>query len=223
MLAETGFRAYCASPAMLTRALLDFTLIGVEWVLWLLVLLSLVSFAVMIERFIYFVSRSQMADDRLIETLRSGEFAAVRDRLASDRGMLPEMLRAGLDHVDDGAEAVESVLAGEIARSRTGYDRFLAFLGTLGNNAPFIGLFGTVLGIIRAFADLASAQGKGGADVVMAGISEALVATAVGLIVALPAVVAYNVFARWLRRISANSIAAGQALLTGLHVRAAKG
>ena len=57
----------------------------------------------------------------------------------------------------------------------------------------------------------------------MAVIAGALVATAVGLIVALPAVVAYNVFARWLRRISANSIAAGQALLTGLHVRAAKG
>jgi biopolymer transport protein ExbB len=72
------------------------------------------------------------------------------------------------------------------------------FLGTLGNNAPFIGLFGTVLGIIKAFHDLAGGQ-AGGPSVVMAGISEALVATAVGLIVAIPAVVAFNIFSRRVR------------------------
>jgi biopolymer transport protein ExbB len=78
-------------------------------------------------------------------------------------------------------------------------EKNLGVLGTLGNNAPFIGLFGTVLGIIRAFADLARNQ-SGGATVVMTGISEALVATAVGLMVAIPAVVAYNVFQGRVRR-----------------------
>jgi biopolymer transport protein ExbB len=92
-------------------------------------------------------------------------------------------------------------------------------LGTLGNNAPFIGLFGTVLGIIRAFADLAVANkaGTNTAGTVMAGISEALVATAVGLFVAIPAVLAYNIFQRLLKRVIGRSSALGNAIASGLH------
>ncbi|HET9987344.1 MAG TPA: MotA/TolQ/ExbB proton channel family protein [Kofleriaceae bacterium] len=73
------------------------------------------------------------------------------------------------------------------------------FLGTLGNNAPFVGLFGTVLGIIVAFRELSSAAanvvgGSGGMNNVMSGIAEALVSTAVGILVAVPAVIFFNVF-----------------------------
>ncbi|HXU02873.1 MAG TPA: MotA/TolQ/ExbB proton channel family protein, partial [Polyangia bacterium] len=78
-------------------------------------------------------------------------------------------------------------------------EKNLGVLGTLGNNAPFIGLFGTVLGIIKAFADLSRNQG-GGAAAVMSGISEALVATAVGLMVAIPAVIAFNFFQAKVRK-----------------------
>jgi biopolymer transport protein ExbB len=77
-------------------------------------------------------------------------------------------------------------------------ERGLTVLATLGSNAPFIGLFGTVLGIISAFAALGGTT-QGGANSVMSGISEALVATAIGLLVAIPAVVAYNVFSRRIR------------------------
>ena len=80
-----------------------------------------------------------------------------------------------------------------IETDRVHYERGLAFLGTLGSNAPFVGLFGTVLGIVRAFHDLSTSAAMG-SQAVMAGIAEALVATAVGLLVAIPAVVAYNVF-----------------------------
>jgi biopolymer transport protein ExbB len=88
------------------------------------------------------------------------------------------------------------------ALERRGLERWLAYLGTLGNNAPFIGLFGTVIGVIGAFEQLG--QGAGGAAgaapaasrLVMASIAEALVATAMGLLVALPAVVAFNYFQR---------------------------
>ena len=100
---------------------------------------------------------------------------------------------AGLDHYDRGSEAVGEAMAGAKARLRDRHGTNLGVLGTLGNNAPFIGLFGTVLGIIKAFADLSRNQG-GGASAVMAGISEALVATAVGLMVAIPAVIAFNFF-----------------------------
>ena len=72
-------------------------------------------------------------------------------------------------------------------------ERRLLILGTLGNNAPFIGLFGTVLGVIKAFHDLAQSA-SAGPEVVMQGLSEALIATAVGLLVAIPSVIAYNYF-----------------------------
>ena len=97
-------------------------------------------------------------------------------------------------------------------------------LGTLGNNAPFIGLFGTVLGIIRAFADLAAHPGAAaGASTVMAGISEALVATAVGLFVAIPAVLAYNIYQRLLKRVVGRSQSLGNAIAAGLYVARANG
>jgi biopolymer transport protein ExbB/TolQ len=90
-------------------------------------------------------------------------------------------------------------MASTKSRLRLEMERNLGVLGTLGNNAPFIGLFGTVLGIIKAFADLSRNQG-GGAATVMSGISAALVATAVGLMVAIPAVVAFNYFQTRVRR-----------------------
>ena len=105
------------------------------------------------------------------------------------------------------------------ARGRIEYERRLAFLGTLGNNAPFIGLFGTVLGVIRAFFDLARNPVATGSGTVMAGISEALVATAVGLFVALPAVVAYNLFQRALRRATQRATALGHAVVAHLEAR----
>jgi biopolymer transport protein ExbB len=86
----------------------------------------------------------------------------------------------------------------EKTRAKREHERYLVVLGTLGNNAPFIGLFGTVLGIIKAFDDLRK-DATGGADVVHEGISEALVATAIGLLVAIPAVVAFNYFNRRIR------------------------
>jgi len=133
--------------------------------------------------------------------------------------MEAEVVRAAVEHADRGPDAVEEVVAARVERIRLDYERRLAFLGTLGNNAPFIGLFGTVLGIIRAFADLAAHPGAGGASTVMAGISEALVATAVGLFVALPAVVMFNLYTRWLRRAAQRSAVLGHAAVAHLRSR----
>jgi biopolymer transport protein ExbB len=85
---------------------------------------------------------------------------------------------------------------------RTEIESGLTVLATLGANAPFIGLFGTVLGIIQAFGALGSSQSTGTS--VMTGISEALIATAVGLFVAIPAVIAFNFFSRSLRVLISN-------------------
>lgn len=77
-------------------------------------------------------------------------------------------------------------------------EKRLGILATFGNNAPFIGLFGTVLGVINAFATLSKGS-EFGVNAVMGGISEALVATAAGLFVAIPSVIAYNYFVRKIR------------------------
>ena len=112
--------------------------------------------------------------------------------------MVAEMLA----HTDRGDVAVEAMMNSIRPGEKMRLERRLNFLGTLGANAPFIGLFGTVLGIIKAFKDLGESGMKAvdNSSVVMAGISEALVATAVGLLVAIPAVVAYNVFQRKVKR-----------------------
>src|SRR5438105_14391905 len=171
-------------------------MLGAGWVLWLLVGLSVLSVTVMLERGLYFGRGRRW--QRFRELLRLCQDGALDKaaQLAAGDAMEAEVVRVAARVARSGQEAVEKAVASTIDRRRLEYERWLFVLGTLGNNAPFIGLFGTVLGIIRAFADLASAN-KGGAtstaSYVMAGISEALVATAVGLFVAIPAVLAFNI------------------------------
>ena len=213
------------SSQVLTQTLLRFTLIGEDWILYLLIALSFLSVAVMLERLAFFGLRGVSGVDALAQALRDGDVASAQKRLASARGMEGEVLRAALEVAPRGPEAVQEVIAGGIIRQRMHYERFLAFLGTLGNNAPFIGLLGTVLGIIRAFQDLAMAapgQAAQGPQTVMAGISQALVATAIGLFVALPAVVAYNGFQRWLKAIVSRTNTLGHALVAHLSGPAAQ-
>jgi biopolymer transport protein ExbB/TolQ len=104
--------------------------------------------------------------------------------------------------------------------ARLAMERNLAFLGTLGNNAPFLGLLGTVIGIVRAFRELAHSKGQVSAAL-MAEIGEALVATAVGLLVALPAIVLFNVFQRLIRaRLGRADALSGEVMA---HLKAAPG
>ncbi len=106
----------------------------------------------------------------------------------------PEKVIAdALSNFEAGPTVVEQSIESALAAQRQQYDRYLTYFGTLGNNAPFIGLFGTVIGIIVAFQALGK-NPKGGLEVVGPGIAEALVATAVGLLIAIPAVVMFNVF-----------------------------
>ena len=111
--------------------------------------------------------------------------------------------------------AAERAMAGTVTAERMRMERGLPFLATVGANAPFIGLFGTVLGIIHAFHDL-SVNTSEASEAVMAGISEALVATAVGLLVAIPAVVLYNSFQRWVKSRLARSESLAQLVLARL-------
>ena len=184
----------------LTEQFLNFTLLGAEWVLWLLVVLSILSVGVMIERALFMRAR-RVSADALGRAIKASLASGDTDELESYRGspsMAARMAMRGMAERDRGVDAVAEAMNSAKTRSRREYERNLVILGTLGNNAPFIGLFGTVLGIIKAFNDL-SENSQGGAEVVMSGISEALVATAVGLLVAIPAVIAFNYFNRRVR------------------------
>ena len=204
---------------MISTRLLAITNLGAEWVLWLLVLLSVGSLGVMIERAAFFLARRLRGADELHRLLLGGDLAGAAAAVGAREGLEADVVRAAASNARKGPQAVREVVAATVERGRLEYERRLAFLGTLGNNAPFIGLFGTVLGVIRAFFDLARNPAAVGAGTVMAGISEALVATAVGLFVALPAVVAYNQFQRSLRRAVQRATALGHVAVAQLEAR----
>ena len=181
---------------------LAFTLLGSSWVLWLLIGLSVISVAIMIERGIYFVRHRMDVDAVASEIRQVMDNPAERERLAARFAKADtveaKVVGVGLSQAGRGADAAAEAMISARAQHKHDLERGLAFLGTLGNNAPFIGLFGTVLGIIKAFRDLAE-NSQAGAQAVMAGISEALVSTAIGLMVAIPAVIAFNFFQRRVR------------------------
>jgi biopolymer transport protein ExbB/TolQ len=171
-----------------------FALLGATWVMWLLIGLSVVSVAIMLERAYFFaVTRDDIDTLRkeLLDSLRRGDLAAARKRMQGSRSFEASFAMAGLDSAGDGAAAATERIAGEEKIARLRMERNLAFLGTVGNNAPFVGLLGTVIGIIRAFHSLDQSQGKVTAGLMM-DIGEALVATAIGIMVAIPAVAAFN-------------------------------
>ena len=205
----------------LTERFLSFTLLGSEWVLWVLIALSVVSISIMIERAYYFathrIEAAPLAEE-LRRQLRKGDLAAARARLKEGTTVEEAVAAAGLAEAENGADAAGEAMLATKASQRLKLERNLAVLGTLGNNTPFIGLFGTVLGIIKASHDLTSSQANGSqaANAVMAGVFEALVATAIGLLVAIPAVIAYNVFNRRVRAAMSGVDALAHTILTEL-------
>lgn len=186
---------------MLQDGMMQFALLGAGWVLWLLVFLSVGVLAITVER-VVFLARDGTNANALAAAMRSfvsaGDPEAFRASLDRMHGFEARVLSAGLEVSHKGTAAMERAMEGTAVAERMRMERGLSFLATVGANAPFIGLFGTVLGIIRAFHDL-GIDTSNASEAVMAGISEALVATAVGLLVAIPAVVLYNAFTRWVK------------------------
>lgn len=192
----------------ITAQFLNFALLGAEWVMYVLVACSVLSFTVIIERILFF---SKMRGDfgaftkELTERLNSNDSMEKTAAWCAGHQMLEANVAAvGLERCKDGHKAMENTMTATIIASKTKLDKGMTLLGTLGNNTPFIGLFGTVIGIIQAFNALSN-NNASGPEVVMASISEALVATAVGLMVAIPAVIAFNVLSRAVKTKIANS------------------
>jgi biopolymer transport protein ExbB/TolQ len=180
----------------LVQRLLSLPVFRSEWVLWLLLGLSLLSVAVMVERWFFYRRHKidfEAVKDEFTKALDKGDFDAAAKLLAKHNSLETNVTLAGLRGYEKGPESVEDLIAGALSRGKAEYERRLSILATLASNSPYIGLFGTVLGIVHSFKEMSKDITNASAGV-MSGIAEALIATAVGLLVAIPAVVAYNVF-----------------------------
>ncbi len=189
------------------HAIKALSLLGGEWVLVILLILSLWCVAVIWDRFFVFRAKARDAEllgDKVPELLAKGQIQQVQKLVEKATSPEGAILKAGLAAISMGRESLEQILESRRIQEKMALEKNLLVLGTLGNNAPFIGLFGTVLGIIKAFNDLAI-SGTSGPSVVMSGVSEALVATAVGLLIAIPAVAFYNYFQGQIKRSLSNA------------------
>lgn len=181
----------------IVESLLKIALLGSSWVLYLLIALSVISIGAIIERWWFFRKHSddqQRLRSLVSKALLAAKLDEVKATLDKSRSFPAQVVRRALDWKGGGPEAVSDAVDSELGQVRESLEKSSSFLGTLGNNAPFVGLFGTVIGVIEAFHHLAGGNTSQAAmGNVMSGIAEALVATGVGIFVAIPAVVAYNV------------------------------
>ena len=167
-------------------------------ILLLLLGLSIWSISIMVDRKRTFAKETASGElDEIRRTLKSGDKAAALAWAKRNQGLHSGVVQTAIDSSVRGeGEAVDRSVRAYLLAERPKYEKGFAVLATLGANAPFIGLFGTVLGIVRAFAALG--DNTDAASSVMSGISLALIATAAGLFVAIPAVVAFNTFShKW--------------------------
>lgn len=200
------------------QKLTGFAMMGATWIMWVLIGLSIGGIAVALERAIYLIRTSENVrrlKAQILGRLRLGDTEGARARLRQSRSHVAGIIAAGLDDPDDGTASAEERMSGAMQLAKLRMERRLAFLGTLGSNAPFIGLLGTVIGIIRAFHELNDAAGKVTAGL-MAEVGEALVATAIGILVALPAIAFFNAFQRIIKARLARAEAFGKEVLAFL-------
>jgi biopolymer transport protein ExbB len=189
---------------------------GSAWVLWVLLIASVIALAIVVERLVLFLS-SRDNLTRLRRELRvlldHGDVDGARKRLDASPSFEASIARAGLDA--GGAPSAEERIQAEQQVARLTLERNLGFLGTLGSNAPFVGLLGTVIGVVRAFHELSAATGQVTAGL-LSEIGEALIATAVGILVAIPAIAFFNYFQRAIKVRLGQSDALGREVLAYL-------
>jgi biopolymer transport protein ExbB len=166
------------------------------WLMVLIILCSVIVLAICIER-VYTLNPKKIAPPHLLATiwkqLKSGEMDAPRLRTLKESSPLGRILSAGLSNAYHGREVMKESIEEAAAHVVHDLERYLNTLGTIAAVAPLLGLLGTVLGMIRVFAEIMT-QGTGNASALAGGISEALITTAAGLTVAIPALVMHRYF-----------------------------
>ena len=167
--------------------------------MYILLFCSFLSIAIFLERIIYYRKRSKTKRAefmmRAASTLKTGDIKKAIEICKETLSPFSKVVYSGLQLYGHHKREISNAMEREITIETTKLERYTDIVGTIGNTAVYIGLFGTVLGIIRAFHDIAAA-GAGGMSIVIGGVAEALVCTATGLFVAIPAVIAFNYFTK---------------------------
>jgi biopolymer transport protein ExbB len=200
---------------------------GTAWVLWILVSLSVAALGVMLDRArVFWVQRDDFPTlVRAIHyALGQGDIEGARRRLLTSPSAEAAVGLAGLDNWSRGTPAAREAMAAASGLQRARMEKRLLFLGTVGNNAPFVGLLGTVIGVVGAFQELgdstlSSSSGALAPERIMSTIGEALVATAVGLVVAIPAVAVFNFFNGLMSTALSNAETLGHVLLSHMNAQ----
>ena len=187
--------------------------------MWILLVMSIAAVAIVIERLLFFAS--QHSDSK-------GLLRAIGDKIAADdldgaikickqnKGMLPKILEFGLQRGEKNRADITDALSIALMENLNTLERNLGVIGTIAVIAPFVGLFGTVLGVMRTFQDIAL-KGNSTPAVVSAGVAEALITTAAGLFVAVTAVIFFNYFKTRIKAYNQEMIVAANSLAEMLH------
>ena len=191
----------------LTKSFERFAMLGAEWVMWALLVMGFVALILFFVR-LFFLSKyrvdiagllSQLKIDFVHEWQSGTKEGLDALEVGNAESMELEVASQVLNHWDRSEDTLDNLVQKTILENRQSYEKNIAYFGIVGSNAPFVGLLGTVIGVIISFKDLGD-NPKGGLEVVGPGISEALVATAVGLLVAIPAVIMFNYLKGQIRR-----------------------
>jgi biopolymer transport protein ExbB len=163
-------------------------------IMYPLLLCSVISLSIILERMFFWIgvdrARSRALLDKVLDLCRQGDWEAVRHKAAGSNNYVIRVLISGILHRDYSlSKAMESAAAEEVSRMA----RFMGVLDTMITIAPLLGILGTVMGIIDSF-DMLGSQGLEHPQAVTAGIAQALITTAAGLIIAIATVVPYNMF-----------------------------
>lgn len=166
-----------------------------------LLVCSIITLAFALERTIYFKRHASSAPKfmkKIGPKIASGDMRSVANSCKDGKSAVERVMLQGVKNVEMARDQLSQRLTTAIELEQVEMERFLNVLGTMSNIAPLLGLFGTVVGIIRAFAAIAR-TGSGGSAVVAMGVAEALMTTAAGIVVAVIATVFYNTFVRMIR------------------------
>ncbi|HSB04748.1 MAG TPA: MotA/TolQ/ExbB proton channel family protein [Thermodesulfobacteriota bacterium] len=171
--------------------------------MYILLFCSFISVTILLERLLYYRKLSKTGRtefmNKIKRALKNGHLERAMEICKDVSAPFSNVIHSGLELHGRHGKEISNAMEREITIETAKLERYTSIVATIGNTAVYIGLFGTVLGIIRAFHDIASA-GAGGMAIVIGGVAEALVCTATGLFVAIPAVVAYNYFTKRVER-----------------------
>jgi biopolymer transport protein ExbB len=180
------------------KSILEILQIG-GFTMYILLFCSLLSIAIFLERIIYYRNRSKTKRSefmtRAARALQNGDIKMAMEICKETSAPFSNVVYSGLQLHGHHGKEISNAMERETTVETSKLERYISIVGTIGNTAVYIGLFGTVLGIIRAFHDIAAA-GAGGMSIVIGGVAEALVCTATGLMVAIPAVIIFNYFTK---------------------------